>query len=174
MTVVGGLRARLIFDSVYNMINDSLTDLGWFDSGREHLPIQMTAEMLDPENEIPFNTLTLSADDITSADVEIGSTYAEHNRFYFIDFYAENDAVGEHMIFDLRDILDGRMPSIGRSAPTVDVYDYRTQPAPPKIFYVEIEGVFVERSGSFVKPWQRYWWTISFSTLDYYANENDA
>ncbi len=173
MAIVGGLRTRLIFDSIYNMINDSLTSLGWFDAGREHLPVSFISEPLDHEAEVALNTLALSADNAVSFDIEMGSNYSEHRRVFFLDFYAESHSLGEHFAYDLRDLLEGRMPSIGRSAPIVAVYDYRTQPTPPQIATVHLDFVSVERANDFVKPWQKNWWSIAFTVTDYYGDEND-
>lgn len=173
MAIVGGLRTRLIFDSIYNMINDSLTSLGWFGAGREHLPIQFLAEPVDEENEIALNTLALFAEDGSSLDIELGSNYATHNRNYYLDFYAENHALGEHLIYDVRDIIEGRMPSIGRIAPVASVYDYRVTPTPPEIFVVEFDFVQIDRAHDFIKPWQKHWWSCSFVMQDEYGDEND-
>jgi hypothetical protein len=173
MAIVGGLRHRLIFDSIYNMINDSLTSLGWFDAGREHLPIRFVSEPIDPDEEVDYNTLALSADNTSGSEWELGSNYSEHTRDYYVDFYAEGHALGEHLIYDVRDVIEGRMPSIGRTYPGTAVYDYRTQPAPPQICTVEFDFIFVDRANQFVKPWQRHWWSISFRVIDYYGDEND-
>lgn len=173
MTIVGGLRSRLIFDSVYNMINDSLTSLNWFAGGREHLPITFLSEPIDDEDEVALNTLVLTAEDTGTFDIELGSNYAEHNRSYYVDFYAESHSLGEHVIYDVRDIIQGRMPSISRTHPSATVYDYRTQPTPPQIATVHFDFVTVDRATKFVKPWEKHWWSCAFLVVDSYGDEND-
>jgi hypothetical protein len=84
MTIVGGLRTRLTFDSVYNMIEDSLTSLGWFDGGRQHLPLNFISEPVREEDEVQLNTLVLTAEDGGSSEVEIGSNFAEHRRSFYL------------------------------------------------------------------------------------------
>ncbi len=170
MVQVGGLRVRLVFDSLYNMINDSLTSLGWFDGGREHLPIQFLAEPVDEDTEIPLNTLVLSGEDIFTADLEMGGPYAQHTRSFFVDFYAEGHSLGEHVIFDIRDILQGRMASIGRTGPVFTIFDY-TLGGPPTIGVGDINDVFVDRAHVLTKPWQKHWWSCAFTVDDAYGNE---
>ena len=38
---VGGLRVRLIRDNILAMLEQGLTDLGWFDEGRKHKPVTL-------------------------------------------------------------------------------------------------------------------------------------
>ena len=172
MVVVGGLRVRLTFESVFNMVNDSLTALGWFDAGRSHGDVTFRSEPVDSEDEVPLNTLVLVGEDRTSSDIELGSVYAEHTRIFYLDFYAESYSLGEHVIYDLQDLLEGRYPSIGRGAPTVTVYDYRVTPTPTEISVAEISDVIVDRARQFIKPWQKHWWSIQFIVTDEYGDEN--
>lgn len=172
MTIVGGLRARLIFDSVYNMINDSLDALGWFDAGREHLPLNFRTEPIQEDDEVQLNTLVLFAEDAGNYGIEMGSNLAEHRRNFFLDFYAEGHALGEHVIYDVRDIIQGRMPSISRTGPTCPVYNYTVTPNPPQIATVEFEYVTVDRAHVMVKPWERFWWSCAFTVLDHYGDED--
>lgn len=173
MAIVGGLRHRLLFDSVYNMINDSLTGLGWFDAGREHGAIRFIADPIDPDQEVPYNTLALSSEPGISFDIELGSNYANHNTIFYLDFYAESNSLGLHVAMDLRDVIEGRMPSIGRNAPIVRIYDYRTQPASPQIGYAEIDDVTVDKVNNFTKPWQKDWWSLAWNVQDTYGDEYD-
>jgi hypothetical protein len=172
MTIVGGLRTRLVFDSTFNMIEDSLTSLGWFDAGRQHLPLTFISEPVREEDEVQLNTLVLTAEDGRSVPLEMGSNLSEHNRTFYVDFYAESNSLGEDLIFDVRDILEGRMTSIGRVAPTIPIYDYRTTPDPPLINTAHIEFVSVDRGVQYVKPWQRNWWSIIFLITDTYGSDS--
>lgn len=175
MTIVGGLRSRLVYDSVWNMINDALTSIGWFDAGREHEDLTFLPEPVDPDEEVKLNTVVLTAEDAGTFDIEVGSQFADHNRTFYVDIYAENYSLGEHLAFDLRDIIEGRWPSHGRDYPGTHIYDY-TQGTPPTIGFLEFDFVTVDRaiqSGQFVKPWQKYWWSIAFTATDSYGDEND-
>lgn len=173
MTIVGGLRIRLLYDSLYNEIERALTALGWFDSGRRHLPINFIDEPIDESEEVSFNTLVLYAEDGDSLQEEMGSALAEHRRTFYLDFYAENTAVGEHMIFDLQAMLEGRMPSISRDTNYFTVYDYR-QATPPAIATAEIgEDVIVDRAVVYNYPWQKNWFSCQFTVSDFYGTEND-
>lgn len=170
---VGGLRARLIRDSLFQMIKDGLTNLEWFDLGRQHTPITWRESEVPPTEEIPLNTLALSDADTNTNDWELGSSMAEHNWDFFIDFYAEDSAVGIHMIRDVKDLLEGRFSSIGRVAPVFTVYDY-SQANKPALFTCDIEHVDVDKAHIFSKPWQKHWYSIALTVVDYYGNEDDT
>jgi len=172
MTTVGGLRSRLIFDSVYHTIKDGLKYLGWFDGGRRHAPIFFVAEPQETETEIPLNTVALSDENINSKPIELGSELAEHTRWFYVDMFAEDDAVGKHLIGDIKDILEGRMPSIGRSGPVVDIYDYRMA-TPQQVATCYVQNVQVDRAHGWNKPWLRHWYSVQFQLVDTYSSEND-
>lgn len=172
MAIVGGLRTRLIYDSIYNMLNTSLTSLGWFAAGRQHLPINFITTPVDDKEPVPLNTLVLLGEDQFGFYDEMGSDWSEHRRNFFLDFYAESNALGEHLIFDCKDILEGRMPSISRTDPIVVCYDY-TQVADPEFARVEIENVDVDRAHNIQYAWQKHWYSCAFTVVDYYGNEND-
>lgn len=173
MTIVGGLRIRLVYDSLFNELERALTELGWFDSGRSHLPINFINEPVMDDDEVPFNTLVLFAEDGDTLQEEMGSDLSQHRRTFYLDFYAENISVGEHLIFDCQAILEGRMRSVGRTDHFFDVYDY-TQATPPVIASAEIlESVDVDRAITYNQPWQRNWYSAQFVVVDYYGNEDD-
>lgn len=169
--VVGGLRARLIRDSIYNAIYAGLDALGWFDEGRKHTPINFTGKIVDQDEEIPLNTIVLVDEDIMESEIELGSNLAEHDWTFYVDFYAENAGIGRELINDVRDILAGRMSSIGRSHPSVIVFDYR-EPTPPALFKVHIEDIVIDRATGFPKPWQKHWYSCRFSVIDHYGDES--
>lgn len=172
-TLVGGLRARMIYDSIFNAIQDSLTDLGWFDSGRANLPLNFVSEPVNDTQEIPLNTMVLVPEDMFDLEAEMGSMLSEHRRTFFLDIYAENLSIGEHLAYDIRDIIQGRFPSIGRDGPYFDIYNYAL--ATPVVFTtIDIENVTADRGhDNFAYPWRRNWYSIAFDTVDYYADEND-
>lgn len=172
MTIVGGLRHRFIRDSLFSMIRTSLEDLGWFDTGRFHGPIDFRTIPVPEDEEVPFNTCVVSCDDLIESDEEMGSRLAEHVWTGWVDFYAESDAVGLHFIGDIKDLLAGRMSNIGRTGPFFDVYNYE-EATPSQIFRCQIEDIVVDRAHGFPKPYQRHWYACRFSIFDYYGDEND-
>lgn len=172
-TIVGGIRARLIRDSVYHCIYDALAELGWFDSGRRHLPIVFDGGLVDQAEEIQLNTVALVDEDLVADDLELGSNLAEHNWTFYVDFYAENDVIGKELINDVRDILAGRMSTIGRAHSSVTVYDYR-EATPSELFTVQLEDIVVDRAHDFPKPWLKHWYACRFTVVDAYGDETSS
>jgi hypothetical protein len=172
--IVGGLRARLIHDSIFNYVKDGLTVLGWTGNPapRRYVPINFIAQTPNLEAEVPLNTLALSDENVTDQSAEIGSQFAEHTRNFYLDFFAESDAIGKHLIGDLRDLLEGRMPSLGYLGPEIPVFDY-TQATPSQIFYVELTSLRVDRAHNWAQRWLQHWYSISFSVVDWYAGDED-
>lgn len=171
--LAGGLRQRMIFDSLYAMIHDNLATLGWFTVGRRHAPINLVVEHQDLTTEVPINTMALTDENVTNVPWEVGSTLSEDTRYFYVDFFGENDAVAKQIIGDVRDILLGKYASIGCTAPVLLVHDYR-QPTPPVAFSCDIVNVRVDRSHDYSRPWLRHWYSIQGSLLDYYTNDEDA
>lgn len=171
-TYVGGLRARLIHDSLFYMLRDGLRALGWLTAGPSHAPITFLAEPTQADQEVPINTVALADDDSRGEDLELGSNYAEQRWTFFVDFYAENDPIGLHLIRDVKDLLEGRMPSIGRTRPVVYVYDW-TLATPAVIFACEIENVSTARAHDWPQAWLKHWHSCTFTVVDAYANESD-
>lgn len=169
-SIVGGLRSRLIFDSTFKVLNDSLIALGWFAGGRHHSPITFVPDEQDVETQVPLNTLALSDENVTSDDIELGSKLADNVRYFYLDFFAEEDALGKHVIGDCRDILEGRMLSIGRTGPVIPVYDF-SQATPPLVFYAAVDNVRIDRAHSFPHPWAKHWYSIQFTLTDTYSDD---
>jgi len=168
---VGGLRARLIWDSLYEMLHDALDDLGWFDAGRQHSSINMISQPVSETIEIPLNTLTVVGEDITSEEIELGSLLSEHPWTFWVDFYAEDDVIGLHLIRDVKDILEGRMASISRGSPTLSVLDY-TANTPSQIFVCDIENVEINRGRHTSAGVERAWYGCAFDVVDTYGGED--
>lgn len=171
-TVVGGLRSRLIFDSTFKVVNDGLTALGWFGAGRHHQPITVIPEEVNTAIEVPMNTLAVSDENVSDTPQEMGSVLAEFTRYFYVDFFAESDELGKHVIGDVHDILEGRMPSIGRAYPIIPVYDFRMGASPTVMFACDVMSVRTERAHMFNQPWLRHWWSVQFQLIDYYTNES--
>lgn len=166
--ITGGLRARLIRDSIYHVLFDGLADLGWFDSGRQHRAISFPGTVVDQHTEIPMNTLALVDEDQSEVEGEMGSNLGDFRWTYYVDFYAEDDVIGKHLIYDVRDILAGRMVGVGRTDSSVAVLDY-TLATPTQVFVVQLEDIIVDRAHDFPKPWQRNWYACRFTVLDSYG-----
>lgn len=168
--IVGGLRHRLVKESLYAMVNGSLTQLGWFNPGRVNSQVTLRTVPYDVAQEIPLNTAVLSTEDMVADLSELGSNMAEQAWTAYVDFYAESDAVGQHFIGDVYDILSGRMSSIGRGFTSFPVYDYR-QATPPILFYCDIEEPMMDRAHDFPSPWQKHWYAVRFFILDAYGDD---
>lgn len=167
----GGLRARLVRDSLYSLIRDNLDALGWFDANRDHIPINMIPREISLDEEIPLNTVSISGDTANLRDWELGSNLQEQRWIYYVDIYAEDDSIGIHLGYDIRDILAGKMSSLGRTAPTLIVYDY-TLATPVPIFDCEIDSITIDRSRNPVKSFMKYWYSLQLAILDYYSDED--
>ena len=168
MTIyTGGLRQRLIADSVYHLLKDSLEDLGWLNTSRPYRDITVVTETYPNDVEIPLNTVVINETVTTDNDAEMGSNLGEISTTFYVDFYAENEALGKELTHDVRDILRGRMSAIGRTNNNLPVYDW-SMTTPPAIFVCEIQDVVVDQARDFPKPWQKYWWTCRFDIVDYY------
>lgn len=168
MVIAGGLRERLIADSVYHWIRNALVDLGWFNSGRPYVPITMRTESVPNDEQIPFNTIVISESSTTDNEGELGSNLGEITTIFYVDFYAENEALGKELIHDVRDAIKGRLPSIGYTQSALPVYDWRLA-TPTLLFTCDIQDVIVDQARDFPKPWQRHWWVCRFDVVDYYG-----
>lgn len=173
MAFVGGLRTRLIVMSFQQMIRDSLDALGWFDAGRQHQPINFVVRPAEWEDKVDFNSIAVTCEDVADIDAETGSNLTEDTWTYSVDIYAEDDAVGIHLINDIRDILRGKIPSIGRTGPILPVFDYQAA-TPTQIFTCDIEDVVVDRARGFTKAWQQHWWAARCDVIDTYGDEDYA
>ena len=173
MSYTGGLRARLISDSVYHLLYNALEARGWFNSSRPYRPITVRTEAVDNDVEIPLNTLVIHETVTRDEEAEMGSNLGEVTTTYYVDFYAENRALGKEVIHDVRDILTGRMAVIGRTETVLPVYDW-TLATPALLFVCEIEDVVVDQAKDFPKPWQKHWWACRFDLVDYYNDDVDG
>ena len=173
MGYAGGMRFRLIRDNFENMLRVSLADLGWFDSGRSHAPVSLVSKPVDFNVEIKPNLIGISPEDMSGTELELGSNLEELRWDYYIDVFAESDAVGLHIVGDIQDILKGKMPSIGRSRPNFSVLDLAAA-SPSHLFYCHLEGVEFGRQRNFGKAHMQYWWTLYVAVIDTYYDEGDA
>lgn len=168
----GGLRSRLISDSFRVMVIAALADLGWFDTGRRHAPIDYVTRPEEWREEVAPNTLAISPEQWNPEDGGLGNQQFDRTRMY-IDFFSENEAVGIHLAHDLQSALLGLMPSIGRRGPQLEVFD-TGQATPTVITVLDIEDVRVERAVGFPHEWQRHWFVISCFLEDDYLDDIES
>jgi hypothetical protein len=171
-TIVGGLRARLIYESVYADINTALTEMGWLDTGRSHADLVFKADpRIDGSELVEFNTLVITSEDIRDLPLEVGSRLSEHRTEFYLTLYAESRAFAQHLILDLKDYIQGRMPTVGLGD-AMEVFDY-SQATPPMIAIVNIEDVMSDRAHRFESPWQEHLHEIAFTVVDAYGTDQD-
>lgn len=174
MSYYGGARARLIKLSLYNLINNGIEDLGWFDAGRQHADVTFVADPVDEVYDrlgidIKPNVIALTDEDDDVDELEMGSNSKITAWDFYIDIYAEDSAVGVDLSSDIRDILMGRHdPNIvSEQGPLLPVYDYN-QATPTVIFNCPIENVDRGRVKVWDKPWEKYWYIVHFEIEDSY------
>lgn len=169
--LVGGIRTRMIRDSLRNLIVDSMTDLGWFGANRRHLPIQVIDRPNKWDDPIELNSLVVSLEDRYGDHAELGSNMMLDTWTAYVDFYAESDDIGMEVSGDIRDILRGKMSSIGRTRGVLDCYDYREDPA--IVFAtLDIVNVFEDRARNFPNEWQAHWFVVRCDLEDEYMDES--
>lgn len=169
MPYYGGLRARLIHESLFNYLREALDDLGWFDPGRPHLPINYISVPVEVDENITLNTLSLSSEDVVNIGGEMGTPLAEYRWSYFVDFFAEKEDIGLHLIRDLRDILGGRFSTIGITQDVFPVYDI-TLATPPIIFYCQLENIETDKGfRDLAKGKKAFWHSVAFDVIDTYG-----
>lgn len=157
------------------MLRESLDNLNWFSPSANHRAVTITVEPLDDKDgKTPLlpNIVAITDEEMTSLDAELGSNLSDQEWFYAIDVYAESQTVGRHLAGDIRAILEGRMQSIGRDSPVLDVYDL-TQATPSVIFSCEISSVESGRVRNFSKPYQKNWFVITFVLSDFVSMDTD-
>jgi hypothetical protein len=169
-TLRGGLRDRMVLESVLQAVVADLTTQGWFDATvydstpgtRQHRPITVVDEYPDDNAEVELNTLAFSFSEATGIDGEMGSKLEVHRMDIFVDFFAESDAIGRHVIGDIYAYL--------KEQRVLSVYDYR-QATPPVEFDVDIEDDVAKRKPTrAVNPWQKHWHVVSMTVTDDRAN----
>lgn len=170
--MVGGLRRRIIKDNLYYMIYNALEDLGWFTSPLtlSQYPVTMVAEQIDPQTEIKPNKIGISFEDLNSFNIEMGSNLEQYNWSTYIDVFAEDESTGIHLSGDIYDIVGGKMESIGRTGPILEVNDLSTVDE-DFLFNCNIERVRIERVREWDKQFNKYWWVIGFDLVDTYYGE---
>lgn len=183
----GGLRDRLIIEGVFRTIGDGLAALGWFDNQeptildaegapipnphfqgsttrRAHQPLNYVGKPVNPRVQIPPNTVSVFGEAYDDEEVELGSSRTEDRHAMSVDIFGQSDAVSRELSGDIRDILKGKLPSIGRDRPFIGILDY-TLATPSLLFYVELEKVRIDQAHHFEEHWLQFWRTVSFDVV---------
>lgn len=169
--LVGGLRVRLVLDSLYHTINGALGALGWYDPHRNHQPLRFLAKPLRWDQPVQPNLVGLQIETMELTEIELGSGLTDSEIAVRFDCYTENDSVGAHLTNDIRDLLRGRH-TVGPQHPVFDLYDYR-QATPPLLGYAVVDEARIERSAALVQPAAfRHWYQIRCFVHDYYTNDS--
>lgn len=164
MPLTGGVRDRCIVESFYEMLEGALEDLGWFalDPPPERGAIQVQPRPIeeeDPDTPVPWNVITVSFEDVTPDDIEIGSNAQELTHVVYVEFYAQEEGLGLQVAGDIWSVLNGEFPEIGRDGPYLDVLDY-TLATPDYAFSCVITNL--ERTRRRVsQSWQRWVYVVS-------------
>lgn len=166
----GGLRHRLIKDSLSAMVKASLDDLGWFNDTSWFTKVNYVDSSIDPADNVPVNTVALTTEDFHTTEAELGSDLEQVRWECFVDIYAEDEATGLHLSGDILDILKGKMPNIGRIGSGFNVLDYTQDPS-PFIFRCDIEEVTKARVREWEKPHEKFWYVVGGWIIDYYGSE---
>jgi hypothetical protein len=112
MSYIGGIRARLVRDNFRRMIEESLSELGWFDDNRNHLPVTIKSGPFNTSEEILPNVVGVSIEDIQSEELELGSMLEETTHFAYVDIFAEDDPIGTQLSGDIFDIIRGKFSNL--------------------------------------------------------------
>lgn len=171
----GGLRSRLIIDSVRFAIISTLQQGGWFDptihdtppGNRRHEPFRYIPRPVDWAENIRPNAIAISAEDTADVPFGFGGEVQDENEVY-VDLFAQDDSLGWQVAFDIRDALLGKVD--GAVGPQIDVYDFR-QATPAPFTTVDIDLLEVDRSQGDARIWQRHWFMLHLVFLDEYGDE---
>lgn len=167
----GGKRLACIQDSFYRMVKDSMEQLGWLTSNPgTRADVTILPEQINPGTEIRPNQIGISSEDLTDAEMEMGSNLAENRWDIYIDIFAENEFVGVALAGDLFDILRGKIAAIGRTTTTFPVYDYADDSI---MFECTLENIEINRIRDWDRPYNKYWWVVACQIVDIYYDDQD-
>lgn len=167
--ILGGLRARLVRDSLAMMLEDELGGLGWFDAGRRHLPVRFIAEPLEQSESLQPNLITVSTHSVDHAPVEVGSDLGASRSTAVVEIYAQDESFGEHLWGDVRDVLRGRVGA--RLRPVFPILDLRLA-TPVSLGYAQVVDVTAGREWAQAEPlWQRNWFRVEATVEDVYLGD---
>jgi hypothetical protein len=175
MSYVGGVRGRLVRDSFRKMIEDSLSELGWFDANRNHLPVTVKSGPFNTSEEILPNVVGVSIEDVMTQELELGSLLEETRHFAYVDIFAQDDPIGMQLSGDIFDIIRGKFSALSASGIAdgrLRVYDL-SQATPSIIFYCDLEDVEINRNRNWELKFNKFWWIIAVEIVDNYTDDLD-
>ncbi len=170
----GGLRDRVIEESFHRMLEGALAQLGWLTSRTDRMDVTYSPEPLGPDEPIVPNLVNAIIEGIDpDEEQELGSTLSEDTHLAYVDVYAESEAVGRQLAGDVRCILEGKMPMIGRTWPVLVVRDWTTVDytlatpnEPDELFQVAIERVRQDKAHRAAAEWQKHLYSVSAELID--------
>jgi hypothetical protein len=156
MALEGGLRDRMMLESVLRDVVADLTTRDWFNNtNKQYAPFVVVDEYPDDKDEVALNTIAFSMGNSASHALELGSKSELIRTGIFIDFFAESDGLGRHVVGDVAAHVNdvGQFP----------VYDYE-QGIPPVEFTVTVMESSLERTKPTraVNAWQKHWHSVAF------------
>jgi hypothetical protein len=171
----GGLRTRLVLDSVRFAVITALQQEGWFDptvydtppGERRHRPFRYITRPVDWAQNIQPNAIAISPEDLADEPLAFGGEVEDAMELY-IDVFAQDDSLGWQASYDIRDSLLGKTKNA--VGPQIDIYDFR-QPSPAPFTTVDVDLIEVDQSQGEARIWQRYWFMLHLIVLDDYADE---
>lgn len=169
--IVGGLRMRLLHDSLHALVVEGLTELGWLDPDRSHGPIRVLTQPTRWDTPIQPNIVAIDHESVTSTEFEVGSLLTEDTVISYVEIYAESDSLGMDLSNDVRDVLRGRL-TMATIYGTFPIYDYR-HATPPIVGHATVNAVNSLRNAAISEEnWVRHWFRVRAEILDtYYTSE---
>lgn len=159
----GGLRDRMLLESVMKDIVADLTARGWFNVNSNYAPFTIVDEYPDDKDEVDLNTIAFSLGDSRTNATELGSKAETIYVPIFVDMFAESDGLGRHVVGDIHEFV--------QKQGQFDVRDYR-DPVPPTEYVVQLVEGSIERSKPTraVNSWQKHWHIVAFVLTEERSN----
>ena len=166
----GGLRRRLIKDSLAKMIDFKLDALGWYATDSWFTPVTFIDEPLLPADKVPENSVSLAFENLYPSEAELGSLLDRIEWEFFVDIYAEDESAGIHLSGDVLDLLQGKFASLGRTDPSFEVLDFTQDPS-PKLFTCSLEELELSKVRESEYQHRKHFFTVGGYVVDYHAGE---
>ena len=165
--MIGGLRIRLLHDSMVDALRDGLEEQGWFNPNRTHRPVRLLSAPQRWDEPLEPNTLAVTTRAVDGRYIELGSNYLEDEIPVRIDLYAEGDSIGVDLTNDIRVILRGRIGTAVANG-SLAILDFR-QATPSPLGHVLVTDARVLRNALLNETnWMRHWFTVSCVLIDAY------
>lgn len=168
--VEGGLRDRLVFESFALHVKTGLEALGWVGvtTGPRKPQFGFRTTPVPDVEEIPANTIAVTFETVDMSDGEIGSNLTENSHAAWVDIYTDTTdpngyALAMQISGDVRDLLRGKMRSIGFEEPVFQLVDNRDPDDPVVFGWCDLEDIVQERSASETRS--KRWWVAVAATV---------